>query len=51
VTERANLQFRWENFNITNLSHFVTNNVDAGDAAGKIFDISDPCETCSSRCA
>ena len=42
VTERANLQFRWENFNITNLSHFVTNNVDAGDAAGKIFDISEP---------
>ena len=36
VTERANLQFRWENFNIfnvTNLSHFVTNGTDAGDAA------------------
>jgi hypothetical protein len=45
VTERANLQFRWENFNIfniTNLSHFVTNGTDAGDAAGKIFDISEP---------
>jgi hypothetical protein len=45
VTERANLQFRWENFNIfniTNLSHFVTNNVDAGDAASKIFDTSEP---------
>jgi hypothetical protein len=45
VTERANLQFRWENFNIfniTNLSHFVTNGTDAGDAAGKIFDIAEP---------
>jgi hypothetical protein len=45
VTERANLQFRWENFNIfniTNLSHFVTSGTDAGDAAGKIFDIAEP---------
>lgn len=45
ITERTNLQFRWENFNIfnrTNLSHFVTNGVDAGDSAGKIFDISEP---------
>jgi len=39
------LQFRWENFNIfniTNLSHFVVHGTDAGDAAGKIFDISEP---------
>jgi hypothetical protein len=45
LAERANLQFRWENFNIfniTNLSHFVTNGTDAGDAAGKIFDIAEP---------
>jgi hypothetical protein len=45
LSEALKMQFRWEVFNAfnrTNLSHFVTNGVDAGDAAGKIFDIAEP---------
>ncbi len=44
ITERAKLQFRWENFNFfnrTNLSPFVDSAIDSG-TAGKIFGISEP---------
>jgi hypothetical protein len=44
LSEAVKVQFRWEVFNAfnrTNLSN-PTNNVDAGDAAGKIFGIAEP---------
>jgi hypothetical protein len=41
-----NLQFRWENFNVFNHQNLsiqsLVNAVDAGSAAGKIFDVAEP---------